>query len=148
MISCTEFIPAYSVGFKFLEEKGGEEEVREFWNYLSDLYLKDSLRKLVSEMGLRGCYIYWKKALSEEAADFKMTLDENAGEFRIEMRRCPSKGMLLELDRMEPYDKYCLHCPALYSRVLEPLGYEYEMDLSDTDNARCTVIVRKKVREG
>lgn len=147
MISCTEFIPAYSIGFGFLEDKGGESEVRAFWDYLSDLYLKDSLRKLVAESGLKGCYIYWKKALSEEAADFRMSLDEDRGEFRIDMRKCPSKGMLMELNQMKPYDKYCLHCPALYSRVLEPLGFEYIMDLSETDNARCTVIVRKKNRE-
>ncbi|MBN1623102.1 MAG: hypothetical protein JW903_01925, partial [Clostridia bacterium] len=144
MISCTEFIPAYSEGFRFLENKGGFKEVREFWNYLAGRYLEESLRKHVTEMGLRGCYIYWKRALSEEAADFRMTLDEEKGEFRIEMRRCPSKGMLIETDYMEPYDKYCLHCPALYSRVLEPLGYEYTMDLSETDEAKCSVLVKKK----
>jgi hypothetical protein len=130
-----------------LEDIGGEAEVRDFWDYLSDLYLNESLRKLVVEKGLRGCYIYWKKALSEEAADFKMILDEEKGEFHIDMRKCPSKGMLLELEQMKPYEKYCFHCPALYSRVLEPLGFEYIMDLSHTDNAKCTVIVRKKNRE-
>jgi hypothetical protein len=26
--------------------------------------------------------------------------------------------------------------------VLEPLGYEYEVDLSETDQARCAVTVR------
>ena len=30
MISCTEFIPAYSELFKFLEAKGGGEAVEEF----------------------------------------------------------------------------------------------------------------------
>jgi len=148
MISCTEFIPAYSEGFKFLEKKGGFGEVQEFWNHLSDLYLESSLKKLVSEMGIRGCYIYWKKALSEEAADYIISLDEDKGEFRIDMRWCPSKGMLNELDYMEAYDKYCLHCPALYSRVLEPLGYSFEMDLSRTDRAQCTAIIKKKDLEG
>lgn len=42
MISCTEFIPAYSEGFKYLEEKGGHKKVDEFWAYLSDLYLSDT----------------------------------------------------------------------------------------------------------
>lgn len=36
MISCTEFIPAYSYFFKFLEEKGGHEAVMSFWEYLTD----------------------------------------------------------------------------------------------------------------
>ena len=36
MISCTEFIPAYSELFKFLESKGGKQAVVDFWNYLSE----------------------------------------------------------------------------------------------------------------
>ncbi|MDX1357438.1 MAG: hypothetical protein R3232_01265 [Clostridia bacterium] len=144
MISCTEFIPAYSEGFNFLEEKGGRSKVDEFWDYLSDLYLKGSLRKLVMEHGIAGCYTYWEQALNEEAADFTMTLDEENGEFRIEMHKCPSKGRLLELGHIKPYEAYCEHCPALYSRVLEPLGYEYIMDLTRTGSASCTLSVRKK----
>ena len=57
MISCTEFIPAYSEGFKFLESIGGREEVEKFWSELSDRYLKDSLTKLVAEKD-------WKAATS------------------------------------------------------------------------------------
>ena len=146
MISCTEFIPAYSEGFKFLEDKGGRQKVDQFWAYLSDLYLQDSLKKLVEEHGLEGCFIYWKKALNEEAADFRMTLDEERGEFVIDMIKCPSKGMLLEMKHMEPYKAYCEHCPALYSRVLEPMGYEFNMDLSQTDRAKCKLTV-KEIRE-
>ena len=45
---------------------------------------------------------------------------------------------------MEAYPDYCRHCDVLYRRVLEPLGYEYTIDLSRTDQAACTVIVRRK----
>ena len=146
MISCTEFIPAYSEGFKFLEAKGGRDKVNEFWACLSDLYLEGSLKKLVKRHGIEGCFIYWEKALNEEAADFKMTLDEEKGEFAIDMIKCPSKGMLLEMKHMEPYKAYCEHCPALYSRVLEQMGYEFNMDLSQTDRAKCKLTVRE-IRE-
>jgi len=146
MISCTEFIPAYSEGFKFLEKKGGKKEVDEFWEYLSDLYLLDSLKKLVEEHGLEGCFIYWEKALNEEAADFKMTLDEEKEMFRIDMFKCPSKGLLINMNYMKPYHDYCEHCPALYSRVLEPMGYEFNMDMSKIDKAKCNLTVRK-IRE-
>ncbi|MFO7612911.1 MAG: hypothetical protein R6W99_10635 [Clostridia bacterium] len=144
MISCTEFIPAYSEGFRFIEKKGGRAEVEKFWAYLSDNYLRDSLRKLVLEHGLEGCFIYWDKALNEEAADFRMALDEEKNEFRIEMYKCPSKAMLIELDYMNPYEAYCSHCPAMYGRVLEPLGYEYSMDLTRTKMARCSATVKRK----
>jgi hypothetical protein len=143
VISCVDFIPAYSELFTFLEKKGGEKAVRDFWNFLSDTYLT-GLRDLVATRGLRGCWQYWSRTLNEEAADFRMELDETAGEFKIIMYRCPSKGRLLELGHFEPYRDYCRHCDVLYRRVLEPLGYEYAIDLSRVDQARCAVTVRPR----
>ena len=145
MISCTEFIPAYSELFKFLEERGGEDAVHEFWTYLSDNFL-GNLESLVEENGIRGCWLYWSHTLNEEAADFTMELDEDAGEFRIDMHYCPSKGRLLECEHIEPYHDYCGHCALLYERVLDPLGYDYEIDLSETDKAKCGIVVRKRER--
>jgi hypothetical protein len=145
VISCVDFIPAYSEFFKFLGKKGGEKAVRDFWNFLSDTYLT-GLRDLVAAHGLRGCWLYWAQTLNEEAADFRMVLDEAAGEFEIIMYRCPSKGRLLELGHIEPYREYCRHCDVLYRRVLEPLGYEYAIDLSRADRARCAVTVRARRR--
>jgi hypothetical protein len=138
MISCTEFIPAYSEGFKFLEKNSGRREVEKFWFYLSEHYLRDSLAGLVAGHGLEGCFIYWSQALNEEAADFKIVLDEIKGEYRGYMNRCPSKGMLLEMGYLEPYHAYCDHCLALYGPVLDKLGFRYEKDLSHVNNASCT----------
>ena len=141
MISCTEFIPAYSEGFKFFEQVGGRKELEKFWSYLSDLYLKDTLSKMVAEEGLEGCNTYWSHSLNEEAADFKMVLDEIKGEFRIDMIKCPSKGMLNELTYMEPYHSYCDHCPALYRPIIESQGYKYNDDISNCEKASCTVTI-------
>jgi len=138
MISCTEFIPAYSEGFKYFEAAGGRQELEKFWSYLSDLYLKDSLSKNVANDGLEGCYNYWTQALNEEAAEFKMVLDEINGELRSNMFKCPSKGMLLELKYMEPHSGYCDHCEALYSPVLEKFGYQYKKDLTNCYKAECS----------
>jgi hypothetical protein len=143
MIPCTEFIPAYSELFRFLEQKGGERAVLDFWNYLSDSFL-GNLKDLVEEHGIRGCWLYWNHTLNEEAADFTMELDEDAGEFRIIMHHCPSKGRLLELRHIEPYHDYCGHCDVLYRRVLEPLGYEYTFDDSKCDRAECEITVRRR----
>jgi hypothetical protein len=144
MISCTEFIPAYSELFKYLESKGGKEAVVEFWEYLSANFLTN-LKHLVEEKGIRGCWEYWKHTLNEEAADFTMELDEEAGKFSITMHHCPSKGMLNAIEHIEPYRDYCEHCDILYRRVLEPLGYEYEeLDFSQCDKAKCKLAVRRK----
>ncbi len=143
MISCKEFIPAYSELFRYLEDRGGHDEVVRFWEYLSDHFLHN-LHDLVIEHGLRGCWMYWEHTLNEEAADFTMEMDEEGGWFRITMHHCPSKGMLLELDHMEAYHDYCGHCDVLYRRVLEPLGYECTFDMSEVDEARCSFEVREK----
>lgn len=128
--------------FKFLEKRYGKESVVKYWEELSDNYL-DTLRDLATRKGLAGCYEYWSHTLTEEAADFRMTLDEEHGVFTITMRNCPSKGMLLREKHLEPYDDYCGHCDTLYRRVLEPLGFEYSIDFSEIDKARCKLIVRK-----
>ncbi len=143
MISCTEFIPAYSELFKFLEAKGGKQEVVAYWEYISDNFLHN-LRELVQEHGLRGCWLYWSHTLNEEAADFTMTIDDEAGEFSIVMHHCPSKGRLNQLQHLEPYHDYCGHCDVLYRRVLEPLGFECLADLSECEQARCSFVVREK----
>ena len=143
MICCTDFIPAYDELFKFLDKRGGHDEVVKFWEHISDVYLQN-LRELVAEHGLRGCWIYWSRTLNEEAADFAIELDEEAGEYRTKMHRCPSKGRLLDTPHIEPYYDYCGHCPVLYRRVLEPLGFEYIKDMSQVDQARCSTIIRNK----
>jgi hypothetical protein len=145
MIPCTDFIPAYSELFKFLHARGGRKAVLDFWNYLSDKFL-GNLRTLVRKHGIRGCWLYWNHTLNEEAADFTMELDEEAGEFRIIMHHCPSKGRLLKYRHIAPYDDYCAHCDVLYRRVLEPLGYETTVDFSRVDRAACDFVVRKKRR--
>jgi hypothetical protein len=143
MISCTEFIPAYSELFKYLDDRGGHVEVEKFWAYLSDKFL-DNLRELAAAKGLRGCWEYWSHTLNEEAADFEMVLDEEQGFFSITMHNCPSKGRLLQLKHVKPYYDYCGHCDLLYRRVLDPLGFEYEYDMSRTDKAACSLIIRQK----
>ena len=143
MISCTDFIPVYSELFKFLHSKNGKEAVVKFWERLSDEFL-NNLRALAEKKGLTGCFEYWTHTLSEEAADFKMTLDEDKGYFEIEMRHCPSMGRLLEIKHIEPCEFYCEHCDTLYRRVLEPLGFNYEIELSQCDKAKCKLIVTPK----
>ena len=143
MISCTEFIPAYSELFKFLHAQGGKDEVIRFWEHLSDSLLTN-LRDLAAAKGVAGCFEYWSHTLTEEAADFRMVVDEEKGVLETEMRHCPSMGRLNELKHIEPYEHYCEHCDTLYRRVLEPLGFEYHIDLSTCKEARCKLSLKKK----
>jgi hypothetical protein len=144
MISCTEFIPAYSEGFRFIEQTGGRKDLEKFWKFLSDLYLEDTLNRLIEDEGLEGCYTYWSNSLNEEAADFIMVLDEIKGEFTIDMHKCPSKGMLNGFSHLEPYHSYCDHCQSLYRPVAERHGYLYNEDTSDCIKARCSLRISIK----
>lgn len=142
MISCTEFIPAYSEFFKYLDNKKGYSEVIRFWQFHSDNKISAVLGSHVARNGLAGCWEYWSKALTEEAADFHMEFDEDEGVFSIEMRGCPSKGRLLNEKHIEPYERYCEHCDVLYRRVLEKFGFEYDIDLSRCGQAKCRLVVK------
>ncbi|MBP8989716.1 MAG: hypothetical protein KBG64_05795 [Clostridia bacterium] len=137
MVSCTEFIPLYSELFKYIESKADHAAVVRYWEYISDTYVADRLEPLVAEKGIEGCLDYWSKTLTEEAADFIMIYDDEKQELVINMRHCPSKGMLLELKHMEPYWDYCGHCDVLYSRILEKYGIHTEKDFSKVDQATC-----------
>lgn len=142
MISCTEFIPAYSTLFTYLEETWGPEEVSKYWGKHFDP-TKHPLYSYVSKEGIRGCFSYWAGTLNEEAADFTMYLNEKRGFFLTYMHRCPSKGRLLELKEsvgIEPYRNYCLHCDH-YRASLEACGLSYIYNFHGVDNASCSEII-------
>ncbi len=145
MISCTEFIPAYSELFAFIEDKYGREAVSAYWRhrFTSTEKVKYPLLEFLEREGIRGCYSYWGGSLNEEAADFTMMLNEKAGWFKIKMHKCPSKGRLLKLKDetgFAPYHSYCLHCDS-YRFSLSRVGLEYIYDFDGVDKAACTAFV-------
>ena len=142
MISCTEFIPLYSELFKYLEKKEGYDGVLRYWEEISDKYVEPRLGEEIKKNGLKGCWNYWNKSLNEEACDFTMEYDEEKEFFRITMRGCPSKGMLLKLGYTNPYPKYCKHCDVLYSRCAKKYGIEITNDDRECDKAKCELTAR------
>lgn len=138
MVSCTEFIPLYSELFKYIDEKAGHEAVVNYWKHISETYVRPRLGDIVAQKGMAGCWEYWKQSLNEEAADFVMTYDDEAQTFSIDMRYCPSCGMLNSLSHMEPYEDYCGHCAVLYAPLLKEYGINRGPDVFvDAKNARC-----------
>ena len=144
MISCTEFIPAYSELFTYLEDKYGRDEVDRFWEYL---FVPDGkgipLINFLKEEGLRGCFTYWKGTLNEEAADFTLYLNEKRGFYLSVMHKCPSKGRLLKLEEeigIVPYHDYCLHCDH-YRESAEKAGLKYIYNFRGVEKAACTMLI-------
>lgn len=143
MVSCTEFMPLYSELFKYLENKGGKQEVVKYWNYISDEFVEKSLGEEIRNHGLKGCWNYWNKSLNEEACEFSMTYDEEKNYFEIDMKGCPSKGMINKLGFMKPYANYCEHCDVLYSRVAKKYGIEIVGNYENVDKACCKFVARQ-----
>ena len=137
MISCTEFIPAYSELFKYIEEIDSYDAVKAYWHDISETGVRANLGEQVKAHGVEGCWNYWSKSLTEEACDVRITYDEEKQVFATDMRRCPSKGHLLDYPHMEPYHDYCGHCDALYRPILEELGLSEWHDYSQVDEAKC-----------
>lgn len=150
MVSCTEFIPLYSEFFKYLEARGGEDAVMQYWCYLSDNNLGDKTNpnSLISfierDGGFEGAIHYWEHTLSEEACDVLKIYDYNNRYVYNHMRHCPSRGMLNDLKHIEPYHNYCEHCNVIYQRVLEKYGIVYERDNSHIDRAECSSLLYEK----
>ncbi|MEA4965493.1 MAG: hypothetical protein VB055_06705 [Oscillospiraceae bacterium] len=144
MISCTEFIPAYSELFTFLDETYGRPEVERFWTYLFAPTGKGiPLINFAKKDGLRGCWDYWSGTLQEEAADCTRYFNEKAGWMSSDMHYCPSKGRLLELQKeigLVPYYDYCGHCD-YYRAALDQVGLRWIRDHIHVDKASCSSIL-------
>ena len=153
VISCTEFIPLYSEFFKFLEKLGGHGAVEQYWRYVADNRLGDKnnplsmISFLERDGGFDGAVNYWNMTLREEACDLLRVTDREVGVCYTHMRKCPSKGMLINLDNVTPDYDYCGQCRAIYTYVLDKYGIHFAMDTSREDNAECEFWFCKKGTE-
>ena len=125
-----------------MEARGGHEAVVRYWEHISDSSIGDktnpnSLIAFVEEYGFEGTWRYWSHTLTEEACDILRMYDPKRKTGYSVMRRCPSKGMLLDMKHLEPYHDYCSHCGVLYPRVLDKYGIKCEWDYSGIDHASC-----------
>lgn len=140
MISCTEFIWVYSELFRFIEARGGEEQLIAFWKGIADEFL-GNLRQYVEEDGFEGMHRYWSHTLGEEGGRHTMTLYDDL--FVIDMHECPSAKLIFQSGRVAPYPEYCEHCRWLYPPLLRELGYEADMDIINCEKGQCRLSVRK-----
>ena len=140
MISCTEFIPAYSEFFKFIDQKSGRQAVYDFWDAKFQPG-NSPLDGLITKYGrLRGCWENWYVVYTEEACDNTMLYNEEEGWMICCMHHCPSKGRFQKIGYMEPFDEYCKHCDC-YDIVFKKHGIGHVMDYRGEDCAKCREIM-------
>lgn len=140
MISCTEFIPAYSEFFKYIDQKSGRQAVYDFWDALFQPG-NSPLDGLIAKYGkLRGCWENWYVVYTEEACDNTMLYNEEEGWMVGCMHHCPSKGRFQKVDYMEPFDEYCKHCDG-YDIVFKKRGVGHVMDYRGNECAKCREVM-------
>lgn len=147
MISCKEFVPAYSELFIYLDNHYGREEVNRLWDYLFAPTEKGiPLINYAKKDGLKGCVDYWTHIAEEEACDVMFTYNLEEGWYRSQSFHCPSKGRLLELQEeigLVPYKDYCDHCD-YYRLALEEVGLTWVRNHLDVDKAQCSRVLWDK----
>ena len=140
MISCTEFIPAYSEFFKYIDEKSGRQAVYDFWDALFQPG-NSPLDAMITQYGrLRGCWENWYVVYTEEACDNTMLCNEEEGWMVGCMHHCPSKGRFQKLGYMEPFEEYCKHCDS-YDIVFRKHGVGHAMDYRGSECAKCREVI-------
>ena len=123
MLDCHEFCGYYEWTFHFMRRSFGQQAVRDLWAEAIGGDSQQHYAKAALEAGLRGLLRVWVKTGEEEACDWSFTLDEEKNVLRWDMRRCPSKGFLIETDRNADED-YCDHCAGWVIPLLEQVGAE------------------------
>jgi len=139
MISCTEFIPAYSELFKFIDRKSGRQAVYDYWDFLFQPE-KSPLNDYLDKYGIRGCWEYWKVIFTEEACDGAVLYNDKEGWYADCMHFCPSKGRFNKLGYLKPFDEYCQHCNG-YDWSLNKHGLVHKVDYRGEEKACCREVI-------
>jgi hypothetical protein len=120
MLGCYDFCGHYEWTFAWLDELGGDELVRDYWDNAIHRDSQIHARELIIGAGLDGMKKYWAHTLDHEAAGFAITHEKEV--IRIDMHECPSKGFLLR-NGLNQYRDYCDHCMGWIGPLMKEAGF-------------------------
>ena len=123
MLGCQDFCGYYDWTFAHVAARHGDEAVRALWTDAIGGESQGHYLRAALADGLRGLYGTWVKTGEDENCDWTFTLDEARNVLRWDMRRCPSKGFLLEHD-LNAHTDYCDHCMGWIVPLLSKAGIE------------------------
>ena len=120
MLGVYDFCGHYEWTFAWLEQRGGKNLLREYWDEAIAQDSQQHAAKLISEKGIDGMKEYWGHTLDHEAAGYKTTATEKV--FRVDIHDCPSKGFLLR-NQLQQHSDYCDHCIGWIGPMLRRAGF-------------------------
>lgn len=123
----------YNEIFKFVHKKDQLQKVRDLWRYIAAKNFKE-LKEAVSQNGLKGCLLYWAKALSN--TDCELSYNTKKDVFKIKMHQCPAVSQIGE----KKYERYCQHCKEMYQEVLT----DYKVSLIANNHGQCEITITKQ----
>jgi hypothetical protein len=120
MIGVYDFCGHYEWTFGWLQERGGRDLVREYWEkaIYGDAQLH-ATQQIVTE-GFEGMRKYWGHTLEQEVAGYTLTSTDAV--CRIDMHSCPSKGFLVRNGLLQ-YEDYCDHCIGWIGPLMRDAGF-------------------------
>lgn len=122
MLGCHDFCGHYEWTFHYLRRRFGYQAVAELMGPLG-LDAHAHYLKAGKEAGLAGLYQTWVQTGDDEQCDWTFTLNEEKNILRWDMRKCPSRGFLLDNDLNQDED-YCDHCMGWIVPLLDEVGAE------------------------
>lgn len=102
-----DFYFAIDATFRFIHERFGLERLREYWSELGASYYRPVSDRWKAG-GIAAVAEYWRAFFRAEPGA-EVSVIENAGEVRLEVRRCPAIAHLRDHGR-EIMPCFCQHC--------------------------------------
>ena len=132
MLGCYDFCGHYEWTFAWLDDKGGHDLVREYWDEAIHRDSQTHARDLIMGQGFEGMKKYWSHTLDHEAAGFAIAHGDDV--IRIDMLECPSKGFLIR-NGLDQYPDYCDHCMGWIGPLMKEAGFV--IDHEHNHRGRC-----------
>jgi hypothetical protein len=123
MLGCHDFCGHYEWTFHYVRRRFGQEAVRRLWDDAIGGESQNHYTQAALKEGLTGLYNCWVKTGEDEQCDWTWTVDERKNVLRWDMRKCPSKGFLIEND-LNADEDYCDHCMGWMGPLLGRVGAE------------------------
>ena len=120
MLGVYDFCGHYEWTFAWLETRGGQDLVHEYWDKAINEDSQKHASALILGKGIDGMKEYWGHSLSQEGAGYTTSSTESV--FRLDIHECPSKGFLLA-NGLEQYSDYCDHCIGWIGPMMKRAGF-------------------------